>query len=217
MKYSFLYLLFFTACVLVSAQEKTTLILFTDSVKCPACIRLKTQVLNTDAGKKELQKFTSVITADRSNPATMTHPLVKQIREQIPGRIRLPKAVIVGADGKINGEISGFMPAGIYLKELQFYRDLPPLFQAVIRGTEEDVRRIMKNPGVCYVSPTGTTALILAIQKKRSDAFLSTLIRLSDKKKVSRQDMFLRDALFYAVENNRQTIIPLLRAAVAGQ
>lgn len=195
------------------AAEKTTLIFFTDSIKCPACIRLKKQVLDTPVGKKELEKFTAVITADRSRPATMHHPFVKRIRAEFPGRIRLPHAVIVGADGKINGRISGFMPAGIYLKELQFYRELPPLFQTVIRGNENELQKIMTQKEYIKSTPLGTTAVILAIQRRRDDHFLRTLIRLSDKKTLQRQDIHLRNALHYAAETNRDTIIPLLLAA----
>ena len=210
----FLYLLRLTAAIpFACATEKTnevSLILFTDSIKCPACIRLHDQVLSAPDVKQEWKNFSRIITADRSRKETMNEPIVKDVQKQIPGRIRLPSTVIMGADGKINGIITGFMPKTFYLKELRFYRELPPLFQTVIRGKESDLQKIMSTPGYVKASPIGTTALITAIRLRRDDAFLRTMIRFSDKKTLQRQDSFLRTALHYAAEANRKEIVKLL-------
>jgi hypothetical protein len=212
-KYLFLFLL--SAVVpFAGAAEKNkagiSLILFTDSIKCPACIRLHNQVLSAPDVKQELKKFSRIITADRSRKETMHVSIVKEVQKQIHGRIRLPSAVILGEDGKVNGIISGFLPKTFYLKELCFYRELPPLFQTVIRGKESDLQSIMSTPGYVKASPIGTTALITAIRLQRDDEFLRTMIRLSDKKTLQRQDSFLRTALHYAAEANRKEIVKLL-------
>ena len=195
------------------AAEKNndvSLVLFTDSIKCPACIRLHNQVLSATDVKQELMKFSRIITADRSRRGAMNEPIIKEVQKQIPGRIRLPSAVIIGADGKINGILSGFMPKTFYLKELRFYRNLPPLFQTVIRGKESDLQKIMSAPGCVKASPIGDTALILALRLRRDDNFLRTMIRLSDKKTLQRQDSSLRTALHYAAETNRKEAVKML-------
>lgn len=212
----FLYLLFwmFPAVMSFAAGEnKTKLILFTDSIRCPACVRLNDQVLNAPDVKAELKKFSKIITADRSRPATMSQQIVKEAQKQISGRIRLPTTVIMGADSRINGIITGFMPKVIYVRELRFYRDLPPLFQAVIRGKTSDLQKIMSAQKYVKASPIGTTALITAIRLRREDDFLKTMIRLSDKKTLQRQDSYLRTALHYAAETNRTEIVKMLLAA----
>lgn len=198
---------------LLTGKDKVSLLLFTDSIRCPACVRLNDQVLNAPDVKAELKKFSKIITADRSRPATMSQQTVLDVQKQISGRIRLPTAVIVGADGRINGIITGFMPKFIYVKELKFYRDLPPLFQAVIRGKTSDLQKIMSAQKYVKASPIGTTALITAIRLHREDDFLKTMIRLSDKKTLQRQDSYLRTALHYAAETNRAAIVKLLLAA----
>ena len=212
-KYLFLFLLTAVLPFAFAAEKNkagVSLILFTDSIKCPACIRLRNQVLSAPDVKQELKQFSNIVTADRSRKETMNVPIVKDVQKQIPGRIRLPSAVILGADGKINGILSGFMPKTFYLKELRFYRELPPLFQAVIRGKESDLQNIMSKLGYVKASPIGTTALIMAIRLHREDDFLRTMIRLSDKKTLQRQDSFLRTALHYAAETNRPEIVKLL-------
>lgn len=200
----------YPACATEKNKSHVSLILFTDTLKCPACIRLHDQILSAPDVKQELQKFSRIVTADRSRQDTMKTPIVRDVQTQISGRIRLPSAVIVGTDGKINGIISGFMPKTFYLKELHFYRNLPPLFQAVIRGKESDLQKIMSAPGYVKASPIGTTALITAIRLHREEKFLRTMIRLSDKKTLQRQDSFLRTALHYAAETNRPGIVKML-------
>lgn len=212
----FLYTLFIMLLIpamLIAKQNKATLVMFTDSIRCPACVRLNNQVLNAPDVKIELNKFARIITADRSRPATMSQQIVKDAQKQISGRIRLPTAVIMGADGRINGVITGFMPKVIYIRELRFYRDLPPLFQAVIRGKTADLQKIMSAQKYVKASPIGTTALIMAIRLHRDDDFLKTMIRLSDKKTLQRQDSYLRTALHYAAETNRPEIVKLLLEA----
>lgn len=110
------------ALEIAKKEKKHVYVLFTGSDWCHWCIRLRKEVLEQPAFKKFAQEHLVTVYCDFPQSTRLPREQLNKQRKwsrDLRAGQGVPSAVIVNADGKVTGRVSGFAEAGAYLQKLQ--------------------------------------------------------------------------------------------------
>lgn len=174
----------FSDAVQAKAQKENrcVLLLFTGSDWCPACRKLKKNVLDDQsflqfAGKELVPVWVDFPRKARQEPA-VRKANEKLLDKFLGEKAAFPTTVLLDPKGKVLGKIVGAMSAQAYIASLKEMKDLPPAFLAVRENRKDDLLKLFGS-GVRADSATPlskTPLLLYAVTEKASEEIVSAIL-----------------------------------------